>query len=130
MEALTQAVLCLAMNVYFEARSEDMLGQLAVAEVTLNRVESERYPDNICDVVWQRKQFSWTHDGKSDVPRDKVAWERALYVARTAIEIEDMAVVGDGVTHYHAEYVTPYWTTSYTRVAKVGSHIFYKRGQT
>lgn len=118
------------MNVYFEARSEDMLGQLAVAEVTLNRVESERYPDNICDVVWQRKQFSWTHDGKSDVPRDKVAWERALYVARTAIETEDMAVVGDGVTHYHAEYVTPYWTTSYTRVAKVGSHIFYKRGQT
>ena len=128
MPVLTQAVLCLAMNVYFEARSEDMLGQLAVAEVTLNRVKSERYPDNVCDVVWQRKQFSWTHDGKSDTPKDEQAWGRAKHIAEYALRDKDMFVVGSGVTHYHADYVKPYWTTSYVRVRQVGNHIFYKRG--
>ena len=126
MEVLTQAVLCLAMNVYWEARSEDTKGQLAVAEVTLNRVESEKYPDNICDVVWQRKQFSWTHDGKSDNPKHVKAWEKAQRIALFAMATSNK-IVGDDVTHYHADYTQPYWTTSYERVAKVGTHIFYKR---
>ena len=129
METLTQAILCLAMNVYFEARSEDMLGQLAVAEVTLNRVESERYPDTICDVVWQRRQFSWTHDGKSDVPRDERAWDRAVEVAQIAVSTEDMRVVGEGVTHYHADYVRQFWAAHYEPVAVVGRHVFYRKKQ-
>ncbi len=126
MEVLTQALLCLALNVYFEARSEDTRGQLAVAEVTLNRVKSEKYPDNICDVVWQRKQFSWTHDGKSDKPKHAKAWEKAQRIALFAVTTGNR-IVGDDVTHYHASYTQPYWTTSYERVAKVGTHIFYKR---
>jgi len=121
-------VMCLALNIYFEARGEDMLGQLAVAEVTLNRVESSRYPDNVCDVVWQHKQFSWTHDGKSDKPKDARAWAEAQRIARIALSENEMAVVGDGVTHYHASYVSPYWASSYERVAKVGKHIFYRKG--
>lgn len=124
----TQAFLCLALNVYFEARSEDTLGQLAVAEVTLNRVASERYPDDVCSVVWQPKQFSWTHDGKSDAPKDKRAWAEAQRIAQIALETEGLSVVGDDVTHYHADYTEPYWSKSYVRVAKVGTHIFYKRG--
>ncbi len=126
MELITQTLLCLAMNVYHEARSEDLNGQVAVAEVTLNRVNSSKYPDNVCDVVWQRKQFSWTLDGKSDVPKDEQAWRRAKLVAWYAMESDSRKVVGYGVTHYHADYVQPYWTTSFERVAKIGTHIFYR----
>ena len=102
------------------------MGQLAVAEVTLNRVTSRRYPDTVCEVVWQRKQFSWTHDGKSDKPKDAKAWDMAVTAAKLAMKHRDVVIVGNGVTHYHADYVTPYWTTAYERVAKVGTHIFYK----
>ena len=124
--AIGAAVMCLALNIYFEARSEEPMGQLAVAEVTLNRVASSRYPNNVCDVVWQRKQFSWTHDGKSDKPKDAKAWDMAVRAAKLAMKHRDVVIVGDEVTHYHAEYVTPYWTTANERVAKVGTHIFYK----
>jgi len=123
---VSASVFCLALNVYHEARSEDYLGQLAVAEVTLNRVASNKYPDTVCDVVWQRKQFSWTHDGKSDKPYERTAWVRAVKVASDALETEDMSVVGEGVTHYHADYVTPSWSRKLTRVARVGRHVFYR----
>jgi len=123
---VTQAIICLAMNVYFEARSEDYRGQLAIAEVTLNRVESSKYPDNVCDVVWQRKQFSWTHDGKSDNPKDKKAWEIAQRIALFAMTTTNK-IVGDDVTHYHATYVQPYWTSSYDAVRTIGKHVFYKQ---
>lgn len=126
--AVSAAIMCLALNVYFEARGEDLLGQLAVAEVTLNRVASPKYPDDVCGVVWQKNQFSWTHDGKSDKPKDKEAWARALYVAQVALETEDMVVVGEDVTHYHATYARPYWAKHLKRVAQVGNHIFYERG--
>jgi spore germination cell wall hydrolase CwlJ-like protein len=116
---------CLALNVYFEARSEDVIGQYAVAEVTLNRVASDRFPDTICEVVWQRKQFSWTHDGKSDRPRDQKAWRRAVAVAAYALEDDGHEVVGDAL-YYHADYVRPYWASSYDVVGKVGRHIFYR----
>jgi N-acetylmuramoyl-L-alanine amidase len=115
---------CLALNVYFEARSEDVIGQYAVAEVTLNRVASDRFPDTICEVVWQRKQFSWTHDGKSDKPRDQRAWRRAVAVAAYALEDDGHEVV-NGALYYHADYVRPYWASSYDVVGKVGRHIFY-----
>ena len=124
--AIGEAVMCLALNIYFEARSEEPMGQLAVAEVTLNRVTSSRYPDTVCEVVWQRKQFSWTHDGKSDVPKDARAWDMAVRAAKLAMKHRDVVIVGNEVTHYHADYVKPYWTTAYERVAKVGTHIFYK----
>src|SRR5210317_144981 len=59
---------CLQQNIYFEARNQSINGQIAVAWVTLHRVDDPRYPNTICEVVWQRKQFSWTHDGKSGKP--------------------------------------------------------------
>ena len=124
--AIGAAVMCLALNIYFEARSEEPMGQLAVAEVTLNRVTSSRYPDTVCEVVWQRKQFSWTHDGKSDKPKDVRAWDMAVRAAKLAMKHRDVVIVSNEVTHYHADYVKPYWTTAYERVAKVGTHIFYK----
>lgn len=124
--------LCLQKNIFFEARNQSTLGQAAVAWVTLNRVESSRYPNTICGVVWQRKQFSWTHDGKSDEPSNNVleqrAWENAGIV--TDVVLYEWArglksPVSDA-TMYHADYVKPYWSSSYERVARVDSHIFYQ----
>ena len=123
----TQAILCLAMNVYHEARSEDLVGQLAVAEVTLNRVAAKQFPNEVCDVVWQRRQFSWTHDGKSDKPRDQEAWVTAHNIATLAIRQGKPRAVGEDVLFYHAEYVKPYWAASFHKAAQHGSHIFYQR---
>ena len=123
---------CLQQNIFFEARNQSTLGQVAVAWVTLNRMESSRYPDTICDVVWQHKQFSWTHDGKKDTPSDNVLEQKAWEKARTVAEVVliDWArglnsPVGEA-TMYHADYVNPYWSASYERVARVDSHIFYE----
>lgn len=123
---------CLQQNIYFEARNQSIVGKEAVAWVTLNRVDSKHYPDTICDVVWQNKQFSWTHDGKSDRPSDNVleqrAWNRAGDVANRVLYNWSMGrdgIVRDAIM-YHADYVTPYWAASYNRVSQVESHIFYR----
>lgn len=121
---LSTAIVCLALNVYHEARGESIKGQEAVAQVTLNRVESHRYPDNICDVVEQRKQFSWTHDSVPDWPKDKEAWETALRVAQRASE-GVYSVDLDGSLHYHAKRVRPHWARGKKPVATIGNHIFY-----
>jgi spore germination cell wall hydrolase CwlJ-like protein len=123
---------CLQQNIFFEARNQSTLGQVSVAWVTLNRVESSTYPNTICGVVWQRKQFSWTHDGKSDKPSDNVleqrAWEDAGLVAEVVLldwARGTSSPVGSA-TMYHADYVNPYWSASYDLVARVDSHIFYE----
>ena len=116
---------CLALNVYHEARSESDEGKFAVAQVTLNRVRSPRYPDRICEVVWQRRQFSWTHDGRPDRPHNLEAWEEALWVATTTYDFNPLTIVGRA-THYHAVYVRPPWATVYRRVRQIGQHIFYE----
>ena len=123
------ALTCLALNVYFEARSEPIIAQFAVAQVTMNRVKSAQYPDNVCDVVWDNRQFSWTQDGKSDKPKEKAAWERAQWVAKTTLEDSDNSidVVPWDTVHYHADYVKPYWVTACTRITQIGRHIFYRR---
>lgn len=122
---VTAALLCLATNIYFEARSEGELGQRAVAEVTLNRVASDRYPDTICDVVWDDKQFSWTHDGKSDKPKDKDAWLMALWIASDMM-MNDQEALGPMVQHYHSKKVSPSWAKAMKPVAAIGNHIFYR----
>jgi len=121
-------IYCAAQNIYFESRGEPDIGQVAVAQVVLNRVKSNKWPMSICDVVWQEKQFSWTHDGKSDrinilntVTRE--AWIKSVYYAVTAIEEKDIT---NGATHYHNTSVTPYWADSMTITAKIGNHIFYR----
>lgn len=120
------ALMCLAMNVYWEARDQSIAGQVAVAQITMNRVASPDYPNDVCGVVHQLKQFSWQWDGKSDVPQEEAAWDRAQMVARGVL-------AGSGhsglmyveITHYHAAYVSPYWAPKMQLVAHIGDHIFY-----
>lgn len=119
------AVTCLALTIYYEARDQPLAGQLAVAEVVLNRVENEHYPDDICSVVWEEKQFSFTHDGKPERPRHEV-WEDIQELARDILADPDSVLFNTGATHYHATYVTPYWVDGMVIVGKVGDHIFYE----
>lgn len=121
---------CLAQAVYFEARSEPLEGQLAVAQVVLNRVESPLWPDGICAVVFQNEhrrhgcQFSFACDGLSDNPKNKRAWRLSKLVAAVALERlwQDMT---QAATHYHADYVTPYWKDHMHPTARYGRHQFY-----
>jgi N-acetylmuramoyl-L-alanine amidase len=120
------ATMCLALNVYFEARDQSLAGQVAVAQVTMNRVASPKYPDDVCSVVYDHKQFSWYWDGKSDIPRDEKAWERAQMVAKGVLAGSGHADLMDvRITHYHAAYVQPYWAPTMQLVAQIGDHIFY-----
>jgi hypothetical protein len=117
--------LCLAKAVYFEARGESLEGQLAVAEVILNRAASGRYPATICRVVTQPAQFSFIRRGR--FPRVDTAsdcWRKALAIADVARnQLADQ--VGPNVLWYHATYVSPSWGRRLTRVARIGTHIFY-----
>tara|TARA_R110000744_G_scaffold24139_5_gene60744 strand:- start:176 stop:568 length:393 start_codon:yes stop_codon:yes gene_type:complete len=129
---ITATMMCLALNIYHEARSEPMVGQYAVAHVVLNRVQSDRFPDSVCAVVYQgynkgmnRCQFSWFCDGQSDRPREQVAWARALLVADDVMQ-GDIPDPTSGSTHYHANYVKPYWAKYLKYNVTYGSHRFYE----
>lgn len=121
---------CLAQAIYFEARSEPVEGQLAVAQVVLNRVENRRYPNSICGVVFQnermrnRCQFSFACDGKSDNPREARAWELAARISYIAMS-QNWHDITSKATHYHADYVDPYWAKSMEKTASYGQHLFY-----
>ncbi len=122
---------CLATAIYFEARGEPMRGQLAVAQVVMNRVRTTRYADTICGVVyqgqWQRKgcQFSFACDGQADVPRDKRLWALANTLAKRVTEGKVWLTDIGHATHYHATYVKPRWRRDMNRIKKIGQHIFY-----
>ncbi len=124
---------CLALNIYFEARGEPEVGQLAVGHVVMNRVASARFPSTVCGVIQQggelrryRCQFSWWCDGRSDKPRNKKLWEKSaelalnVYWGRSADPTE-------GALWYHADYVKPYWRKAFERGPKIGRHIFYSQ---
>ena len=134
---------CLARNIYWEARSEPVEGMIAVAQVTLNRVAHNSFPDDICDVVYQgptkaswkdksvyypvkhRCQFSWYCDGKSDriSSVNQTIFDRCYEVARQVL-IEGKRLPGlKQAVFYHADYVSPGWR--YPKLAKIGTHIFY-----
>ncbi len=123
---------CLATAIYFEARGESTRGQLAVAQVVMNRVRSTLYPDTICGVVFQgqwRKtgcQFSFTCDGRADVPRDKVKWRQANLLARQMTKGETWLGDIGYATNYHADYVKPRWRREMNRIKQLGKHIFYR----
>ena len=127
--ALAEQLECLALNIYWEARSEPATGQLAVAAVTLNRVAHPRYPNSVCDVVYQSGargcQFSWWCDGKPDQPRERVAWAKALDVAFLAASL-DLPDPTSGALWYHADYVDPRWARSKLVVARIGRHLFFR----
>jgi spore germination cell wall hydrolase CwlJ-like protein len=136
---IAEMLMCLALNVYHESKNQSLIGQIAVAQVTMNRVRDERYPNNVCDVVKQgltykwnpsipirnKCQFSWYCDGKSDKPKDEHAWDKAMLVAHGVYygNLDDFV---EGATHYHAHYVLPSWASSKTYITRIDDHIFYR----
>ena len=120
---------CLAMNIYHEARGEPGMGKYAVAQVTMNRVSSRKYPNDVCRVVHQRNrengQFSWTTDDITDIPQESKAWIDSIRIAKEVYRQEKTVDVGHAL-FYHADYVKPRWASHRVQVAKIGRHIFYK----
>ena len=129
---------CLAQNVYYEARGSSYADMIAVADVVLNRVQDERYPNTVCEVVQQgeknangtmkrhRCQFSWYCDGKSDKPANMDAWVLAQQIAYNMYTHGDFRGLTEGATHYHANYVNPSWTRTLTLTGTIGVHKFYR----
>ena len=129
---LARELRCLALNIYWEARSEPGNSQLAVAMVTLNRVASDEFPDTICGVVRQggykrakRCQFSWYCDGKSDDPGNAKAWRHAKAIAYKAA-FHATYDPTRGALWYHADYVKPRWARSLRRTVRIGRHLYYR----
>ena len=134
---LESALLCMAMNLYRESRSETIMGQHAVAQVTFNR--AGRDPKNVCKVVAAPKQFSWTNksygfvrraNGKlsmttKGLPLDDHAWQVAKKIAVVTLNGR-MYDFTHGANHYHADYVRPAWKSQMVRVATYGHHLFYR----
>lgn len=147
--------ICMALNIYYESRSDNLAGQYAVADVVLNRVQDGRYPNTVCEVVyqgpvresWKTKQdpdlseseriynpirhmcqFSWYCDGKSDEPKDETGWAQAQYVAGAIMYSGKYRGISEGATHYHATYVKPKWRfdRGMNHIGRIGSHIFYR----
>ena len=139
-------ITCLATNIYFEARSEDELSQVAVAQVTVNRARSRKFPDTICEVVYQaehsawylekhnrlvpkrgRCQFSWYCDGRSDEIRNIRVWRDSYRLATYVASGRDYLLdITDGSLFYHANYVQPKWAKYKRKTAKIDTHIFYR----
>lgn len=116
---------CIAAAVYFEARGEPIEGQLAVAEVVLNRAASGKYPSSICAVVKQPAQFSFVRKGRiPPIAKATDAWRKAVAVAHVAAK-HLAKQISSSVLWYHASYVRPDWGRRLTRVAQIGAHIFY-----
>jgi spore germination cell wall hydrolase CwlJ-like protein len=114
---------CLAENVYYEARGELIVGQYAVAEVTMNRVHSGDFPDTVCAVVHQPGAFSWT--AREDLPAPGgYEWQRARAVAASVYDNDESPFVR-GALYYHATHVAPEWAPTRTQLTRIGRHLFY-----
>ena len=136
---LETAFICLALNTYHEAKNQSMIGQIATAQVVMNRVADKRYPSTVCEVVKQgpkykgsnvpdrhRCQFSWYCDGKDDMPKNEKAWKKAQDYAHLVLYNRIRIDVTEGATHYHATYVKPAWAKTKTRTTRIEKHIFYR----
>lgn len=129
---VTTALMCMALNVFNEARGESFAGQLAVATVTMNRAKTE---DRVCKTVFAHRQFSWTIGTKivsggyvipkHSVPKDTEAWLRAVRVAEIALSGKAFDF-SFGAKHYHADYVSPRWADAGKMTSVVGRHLFYR----
>ena len=122
---------CLTEALYFEARGERTRGIFAVAEVILNRVDSNRFPDSVCAVVNQgtgeryRCQFTYTCDGRAETVREQRAWTRVGKVAKLMLDGAPRLLTS-GATHYHTRAVDPNWSRVFARVSTIGDHHFYR----
>ena len=121
---------CLTEAIYFEARGESLDGQIAVAEVILNRVDSPLYPRTVCGVVKQRGsggcQFSYICDRLSDRIREVDAYRRAGKIARLMLDGAPRGLT-QGATYFHTVDVNPRWARSFQRTAAIGAHLFYRK---
>jgi len=126
-----RAVDCMTAAIYYEAANETADGQRAVAQVILNRVRDPAFPHTVCGVVFEGAhlptgcQFSFTCDGSLARLPSKSGWEKARAIAFRALSGYVFAPVGMA-THYHAEYVVPYWASNLNKIAALGAHIFYR----
>lgn len=142
---LEEQIECMAQNVYHEARGQGTAGRLAVIAVTSNRVQDDRYPDTVCEVVKQgptrpswkgtgemipvrhRCQFSWYCDGKADTIHDQKVYYEIYNLASLVVRGEITVVdITEGATHYHADYVMPAWAKTKTKTIEIEDHIFYR----
>ena len=114
---------CMALNIYHEARGEGFEGMMAVASVTMNRVKSSAYPASVCKVVYQHKQFSWVLDTRVNP---------VVRLTPEIMQIAKLAVTGNlvdmtrGATHFHTTKIKPYWAKHKKKTVVIGNHIFYK----
>ena len=133
---------CMSKNIYFEAALESTAGKLAVAQVTMNRVNSKQYPNTVCKVVYQgrhyksglpvkdRCQFSWYCDGKQDVPYIGLMWKESCKIAKYVLTTPNLKDITDGATHYHADYIkSPRWADPRRKTVKIDTHIFYNKAR-
>jgi spore germination cell wall hydrolase CwlJ-like protein len=130
-EAYSRALDCLTAAVYYEAASETAQGQAAVAQVVLNRTRHPAYPRTVCGVVFQGSerttgcQFSFTCDGAMARTPSAAGWARARAVASAALNGTVVAAIGTA-THYHTDWVAPYWAPRLSKIVQIGTHIFYR----
>ena len=131
---------CLAENIYFEARNQATAGWLGIAAVTINRVLLEKFPDSICEVVYQgptyawsdlpllhKCQFSWYCDGVEEDVEDIEMFFQIMYFSKLMLGSKGMMFdVTDGATHYHNDSVEPDWAKDMTRTVRIDNHIFYR----
>lgn len=121
---------CLTEAIYFEARGESLQGQVAVAEVILNRVDNPLYPRSVCGVVKQRGsggcQFSYICDGRTDRMRERVPADLAGRIARAMLDGAPR-VLTEGATSFHTRAVRPSWSRRYIQTAAIGAHVFYRK---
>ena len=142
---------CMAQNIFFEAGTESYMGKVAVALVTMNRVNDTRYPNNICEVVYQgpvreswktqvtpdpndaifypirnKCQFSWYCDGMKDIPVNSIGWRQAQEIAIMVVKLGQWSGLMEGATHYHADYVSPDWRKKLHLIGQIDRHIFYR----
>jgi hypothetical protein len=129
--ARAEALNCLASAVYYEAANQDENGERAVAQVVLNRVRHPAFPASVCGVVYQGStrptgcQFTFTCDGSLNRQPSADGWRRATQVAASALSGAVYAPIG-WATHYHADYVVPYWASTMAKSTVVGAHLFYR----
>ena len=128
----SRALRCMATAISYEAGNQALEGQEAVGQVILNRVRDPSFPNTVCGVIFQGSdrrtgcQFSFACDGSLDRPRSAQSMALATMIAERVLAGQNGSIVG-GATHYHANYVSPYWAPSLVRVATIGAHIFYRR---
>lgn len=141
-------IMCLAKNIYFEARGEGERGMEAVGFVTINRMLSDKFPNTICKVVYQAKlkvkaksdrpedmipykhkcQFSWFCDGKKDTIKQDASWDKSYNIAYNMyLTYEKQNDITKGATFYHANYVKPSWRKRVQQTVVIGEHLFYRK---